>query len=98
MHDLLAQAGKGDMRIIDRDTGFELCRMKDMSEVEDGSIEVIGQEIDEVEETTIYQPDPSTLVFMLGELPFVTGLYERARAELAPRSRRSAPRLPSYVP
>jgi hypothetical protein len=39
-------------------------------------------EPDEVEATTIYQPDPATLIFMLGELPFITGLYERARAEL----------------
>ncbi len=39
-------------------------------------------EDDFVEETTIYQPDARTLLFLLGELPFVTGLYERARAEL----------------
>ena len=30
----------------------------------------------------IYQPDEQTLLFLLGELPFITGLYERARAEL----------------
>jgi hypothetical protein len=35
-----------------------------------------------VEETTLYQPDERTLLFMLGELPFITGLYERARSEL----------------
>jgi hypothetical protein len=35
-----------------------------------------------VEPTRIYQPSPRTLLFMLGELPFITGLYERARAEL----------------
>jgi hypothetical protein len=35
-----------------------------------------------VEETTLYQPDERTLIFLLGELPFITGLYERARAEL----------------
>ncbi len=29
-----------------------------------------------------YAVDPKTLYFMLGELPFVTGLYEQARAEL----------------
>lgn len=39
-------------------------------------------EDDAVESTTIYQPDERTLLFMLGELPFITGLYERARAEL----------------
>jgi len=35
-----------------------------------------------VEPTATYEVDPATLIFMLGELPFVTGLYERARAEL----------------
>jgi hypothetical protein len=39
-------------------------------------------EDDLVEETTLYQPEEKTLLFMLGELPFITGLYERARAEL----------------
>ncbi len=28
--------------------------------------------------------DPKTLVFLLGELPFLTGLYERGRSELTP--------------
>ncbi len=40
------------------------------------------EEDDYVHDTTLYQPDPRTLLFMLGELPFMTGLYERARAEL----------------
>ena len=35
-----------------------------------------------VGETSIYQPDEQTLVFLLGELPFITALYERARREL----------------
>jgi hypothetical protein len=39
-------------------------------------------EDDFVEETTLYQPDERTLLFLLGELPFITGLYERARSEL----------------
>jgi hypothetical protein len=39
-------------------------------------------EDDLVEEATLYQPEEKTLLFMLGELPFITGLYERARAEL----------------
>ena len=39
-------------------------------------------EHDQVETTTIYEPEHTTLTFMLGELPFVTGLYERARVEL----------------
>ena len=33
-------------------------------------------------ETVTYSPDPQTAMFMLGELPFITGLYERARSEL----------------
>lgn len=37
---------------------------------------------DEVEETATYAVEPRTLMFMLGELPYVTGLYERARSEL----------------
>jgi hypothetical protein len=39
-------------------------------------------EDDAVEETEVYQPDHRTLMFLLGELPFITALYERARAEL----------------
>ncbi len=35
-----------------------------------------------VEPTELYPVDPRTLIFLLGELPFITGLYERARAEL----------------
>src|SRR5690606_30850856 len=37
---------------------------------------------DLVEETETYAADPQTLLFLLGELPFITGLYERARSEL----------------
>ncbi len=37
---------------------------------------------DLVEETAIYQADPNTLLFALGELPFITGLYELARSQL----------------
>ncbi len=39
-------------------------------------------EDDAVEEAELYQPDERTLIFMLGELPFITDLCERARAEL----------------
>ena len=35
-----------------------------------------------VEETEVYRVEPRTLLFALGELPFVTGLYEQARVEL----------------
>jgi len=37
---------------------------------------------DEVQEVETYQVEPATLIFMLGELPYITGLYERARMEL----------------
>jgi hypothetical protein len=36
----------------------------------------------DIEETQIYQPNEKNLYFCLGELPFITGLYEQARAEL----------------
>jgi hypothetical protein len=39
-------------------------------------------EDDDVAETVCYRADPKTLLFLLGELPFITGLYERARADL----------------
>ena len=39
-------------------------------------------EDDYVADTELCQADPRTLLFMLGELPFITGLHERARAEL----------------
>ncbi len=39
-------------------------------------------EDDFVEDPETYRIDPNTLAFVLGELPFITGLYERARAEL----------------
>ncbi|MBX3441548.1 MAG: hypothetical protein KF774_04015 [Planctomyces sp.] len=37
---------------------------------------------DDVEDADLHAVDPATLIFMLGELPHITGLYERARAEL----------------
>lgn len=39
-------------------------------------------EPDLVEETSIHRADPETLLFVLGELPFITGLYEQARSDL----------------
>ena len=42
------------------------------------------EEEDAVEECDVYSVAPRTLAFCLGELPFVTALYERARAELDP--------------
>jgi hypothetical protein len=37
---------------------------------------------DEVEPPQIHAVDPRTLVFLFGELPFITALHERARSEL----------------
>ena len=39
-------------------------------------------EDDYITETELCEADSRTLMFMLGELPFITGLHERARAEL----------------
>lgn len=39
-------------------------------------------EHDNVESARIYPIDPRTLLFLFGEIPFITSLYERARAEL----------------
>jgi hypothetical protein len=39
-------------------------------------------EEDDVEPVETYQVEPRTLVFICGELPFITGLYEQARQEL----------------
>jgi len=39
-------------------------------------------EDDLVEETEEFGVDQQTLLFLLGELPYITGLYERARSEL----------------
>jgi hypothetical protein len=39
-------------------------------------------EDDAIEETERYAIDGRTALFVLGELPYITGLYERARAEL----------------
>jgi hypothetical protein len=39
-------------------------------------------EHDHVEPPTIYSVNPNSLLFMFGELPFITGLHEQARAQL----------------
>jgi hypothetical protein len=48
---------------------------------------VRDQEEDRIVEADVHDPeiygvDPATLIFLLGELPFITGLYESARATL----------------
>ena len=37
---------------------------------------------DSVPDPTAYSVNPNSLIFLLGELPFITGLYERARMQL----------------
>ncbi len=61
-----------------------VCNVLDWPWIRDAYVEgtPCDAEDDYVEETTTYGVDPQTLIFMLGELPFITGLYERARAEL----------------
>lgn len=39
-------------------------------------------EHDMVEPPTIYSVNPNSLIFLFGELPFITGLHEQARAQL----------------
>jgi len=61
-----------------------VCSVIDWPWVREAYVEKRDATIDEehVEPTEIFAVDPQTQVFLLGELPFVTGLYERARAEL----------------
>lgn len=61
-----------------------LCSVVDWPWIREAFVERTPEnaEPDEVEPPEIYQPDPQTLLFLLGELPFITGLYERARVEL----------------
>ena len=42
----------------------------------------VQTEHDLVEDPESCSVDPRTLIFLLGELPFITGLYEKARAQL----------------
>ena len=61
-----------------------VCSVLDWPWIREAYVERLPRqaEHDEVEETDIHQPDTRTLLFLLGELPFITGLYEQARAEL----------------
>lgn len=42
----------------------------------------VAPEHEVVAEPDLFQVSPATLTFVLGELPFITGLYERARSEI----------------
>ena len=61
-----------------------VCSIMDWPWIREAFTERTKPEVEHepVEETKIYQADPETLLFLLGELPFITGLYELARSEL----------------
>lgn len=61
-----------------------VCSLLDWPWIREAVVEQTptSAEDDEVAEPEIYGVDPATLHFLFGELPFITGLYERARAEL----------------
>jgi hypothetical protein len=61
-----------------------VCSLLDWPWIREAYVNALpsNAEDDAVEEAELFQPDERTLIFLLGELPFITGLYERARAEL----------------
>ncbi len=61
-----------------------VCSVMDWPWIKDAYFDQVEQtaEDDAVEDTEIYAVNPESLAFLLGELPFITGLYERARSEL----------------
>jgi hypothetical protein len=63
-----------------------VCSLLDWPWIRDAFIQGLSNE--ENEEETLspesHVVDPQTLAFLLGELPFVTALYERGRQELTP--------------
>ncbi|MGE3316587.1 MAG: hypothetical protein AB7O26_15835 [Planctomycetaceae bacterium] len=61
-----------------------ICSIIDWPWVREAYVEQtpLAAEDDETEEPEIYSVDPSTLLFLLGEIPHITGLYEKARVDL----------------
>ncbi len=61
-----------------------VCSVLDWAWIRDAFCHVPATSVidDEVEETERYGIDDRTLLFLLGELPYITYLYEHARAEL----------------
>lgn len=61
-----------------------VCSLSDWPWIHDAYIDQVPLEVEdeEVNEPDLYTAAPETLLFMLGELPFITGLYEAARSEL----------------
>lgn len=61
-----------------------VCSLPDWPWIRDAYRNAASQPVPEpaVYEPDLYRVDPSTLVFLLGELPYITGLYEQARFNL----------------
>lgn len=61
-----------------------VCSLMDWPWIKGAYFDRLEQTVpdDPVGGTELYSVCPETLAFLLGELPFVTGLYERARVEL----------------
>jgi hypothetical protein len=61
-----------------------VCSVLDWPWVREAYVQELSTEAtdDLVEDPINYGVDARTLMFLFGELPFITGLYERARAEL----------------
>ena len=76
------------MRLRELEQRFEsvlfVCSVLDWPWVREAFVERHESEAehDAVCEPESFRPDPQTLLFLFGELPFVTGLYERARRDL----------------
>jgi hypothetical protein len=61
-----------------------VCSLLDWPWIREAYIDKAEQlaEDDPIEDTRLFAVEPQTLIFLLGELPYITGLYERAREEL----------------
>ncbi|MFV0443059.1 MAG: hypothetical protein ACK5Q5_05780 [Planctomycetaceae bacterium] len=74
------------LRELERDYQSILlvCSLTDWPWIREAFVEQTPPSTDdaEVELPQLLRVDPRTLIFLLGELPYITGLYERARADL----------------
>ncbi|QDT36822.1 hypothetical protein [Stratiformator vulcanicus] len=68
----------------DFDSILVVCSILDWPWIKDAYHDGVTQQVfdDDVDDVETFSVAPRTLTFLLGELPFVTSLYERARAEL----------------
>ncbi|MEO2036437.1 MAG: hypothetical protein ABGZ35_30555 [Planctomycetaceae bacterium] len=67
------------------DSVLLVCGMREWPWIRDAFQTVVDRPADPAEPThpaELYAVQPQTLMFMLGELPFITGQYEQARANL----------------